>query len=158
MGIRGNMWIQDSQENHVKGDSMIAERQGSIEVLSMNHKITSPVDMKTGKLTGNRTHSPVTILKKIDISTPFLTKACCSGECLKEITVSLYHINQHGREAEYFRYIMNNARIAGIQPIIGGTEDNYAEDKEQLAIIYEKMHWQHIEGNYAYTDSWNERA
>jgi type VI secretion system secreted protein Hcp len=157
MGIRGNMWIKDSQDNHVKGDSMIAGREDSIEVLSMNHKITSPVDMKTGKLTGNRTHSPVTILKKIDISTPFLTKACCSGECLKEIRISLYHVNKNGREVAYFRYTMTNARIAGTQPIIGGTEDNYAEDKEQLAIIYEKMHWQHIEGNYAYTDSWNER-
>lgn len=158
MGVRGNMWITDSQNNDVKGHSRISGREDSIEVLSMNHKITSPIDMKTGKLTGNRTHSPVTVFKKIDMSTPFLTKACCSGECLKEVKISLYHINDHGREEEYFRYTMTNAKVAAIQPIIGGTDDNYAEDKEQVAFIYEKMEWQHIQGNYAYTDSWNERT
>lgn len=97
MGIRGNMWIKDSQNAEVQGKCQIMGRENSIEVMSLNHKITSPTDLKTGKLTGNRTHTPISIIKEIDQSTPFLHKACCSGECLKEVQVALYHINEHGR-------------------------------------------------------------
>ena len=158
MGMRGSMWIKDSQGQPIKGSSKIQGREESIEVFSMHHKISSPTDLKTGKLTGNRTHTPITIVKQIDQSTPFFNKACCSGECLKDITVSLYNISQSGKEEEYFRYTLSNARIMAIQPMIGGTENADMPDREKIAVIYETIEWQHIEGNYAYSDSWNARG
>lgn len=154
MGMRGNMWIVDSQGQRVNGGCNIMDREGSIEVHSMNHKITLPADLKTGQLTGNRTHTPITILKKLDQATPFLNKACCSGECLKEVQIDLWHVNPHGSEECYFTYNLQNVRVIGISPVIGGTEDNYAPDKENVALMYEQITWAHHEGNHQYTDSW----
>lgn len=158
MGIRGNMWIKDSQNEEVHGKCQIVGREKSIEVMNLNHKITSPTDLKTGKLTGNRTHTPISIIKEIDQSTPFLHKACCSGECLKEVIIALYHISEHGREEQYFQYTLSNVRLIAIEPMIGGTEHDSQPDKERIAMIYEKIKWEHLDGNYAYSDSWTERA
>ena len=71
---------------------------------------------------------------------------------------SLYHINKFGYQEPYFKYKLTKARIIAVSPIIGGTENNYAHDKEQVAFIYEDIEWQHVEGNYAYTDSWSKRS
>lgn len=158
MGIRGNMWVKDSQNADVYGKCRIRGREDSIEVLSLGHCITIPTDSKTGKIIGNRSHEPITIIKEIDQSTPFFNKACCTGECLKEVTICLFHINDHGREEKYFQYKLTNARVIGVQPLIGGTEYENKPDRESLAIIYEKIEWQHMEGNYAYSDTWLQRG
>ncbi len=154
MGMRGNMWITDSQGQRVNGSCNIMDREGSIEVHSMNHKITLPADLKTGQLTGNRVHSPVTILKQVDESTPFLNKACCSGECLQEVRIDLWNVSPHGMEQCYFTYQLQNVRIIGVNPVIGGTEDNYTPDKEKIALMYETITWHHHQGNHQYSDSW----
>ena len=114
--------------------------------------------MKTGKLTGNRVHSPVTVLKQVDESTPFLNKACCSGECLQEVRIDLWKVSDYGYEECYFTYLLENVRVIGISPIIGGTENNYAQDREQLAWMYESITWGHHDGNHQYTDTWLVRA
>tara|TARA_Y100000588_G_C13984262_1_gene808626 strand:- start:338 stop:814 length:477 start_codon:yes stop_codon:yes gene_type:complete len=157
MGTRGNMWVKDSQNADIIGKCRIKGREDSIEVLSMGHRITIPADVKTGKLTGNRTHDPMTIIKEIDQSTPFFNKACCSGECLKEVKICLYQIDNHGKEAAYFQYMLSNARVIAVQPLIGGTEQNHSSDKEKIALIYEKINWEHLDGNYSYSDTWAER-
>ena len=158
MGIRGNMWIKDSQNASIDGKCKINGRENSIEVMSFHHKITSPADLKTGKLTGNRTHTPVSVIKEVDQSTPFFNKACCSGECLKEVKVTLYQVSEFGKEEAYFQYTLSNVRVIAVQPIIGGTERNDSPDKESIAMIYEKIKWEHLEGNYSYTDTWIERS
>lgn len=53
---------------------------------------------------------------------------------------------------------MSNVRLIAIEPMIGGTENDSQPDKERIAMIYEKIKWEHLDGNYAYTDSWTERG
>ena len=158
MGIRGNMWITDSHNESVRGSCSIQNRDGSVEVLSMTHKISLPADMKTGKPTGNRVHTPVTVMKLIDEATPFLNKACCTGELLPQVRIDLWHISQHGKEENYFTYQLKNVRVVGVSPVISGTEDNFAEDKENIALMYESITWAHHDGNHEYTDTWLVRA
>jgi len=158
MGIRGNMWVVDSHEKMVEGSCMIFDREGSVEVLSMTHKITIPADLKTGRITGNRIHTPLSIVKHMDQTTPFFNKACCTGERLLEIRIDLYHINQHGSEECYLSYTLKNSRVIGISPLISSTEGSDSQDKEKIALMYESITWTHHEGNHEYTDSWLVRS
>lgn len=158
MGIRGNMWVVDSHEKMIEGSCMIVDREGSIEVHSMTHKITIPADLKTGRINGNRIHSPLSIVKHMDQTTPFFNKACCTGECLSEVRIDLYHISQHGAEECYLSYTLRNARVIGISPLIGGTEGHAVRDKESIALMYESITWTYHEGNHEYTDSWLVRS
>lgn len=158
MGIRGNMWVIDSHGEHVEGSCEILNREKSTEVLSMSHKITIPADLKTGRITGNRVHTPLTVIKHMDKTTPFFNKACCTGECLPEVRIDLYHIDIYGKELCYLSYTLKNSRIIGISPLVGGTEDGQSEDKESIALMYESITWTHHEGNYEYTDNWLVRS
>jgi type VI secretion system secreted protein Hcp len=158
MGIRGNMWVVDSHEKKIEGSCMVFDRKGSIEVLSMSHKISIPADLKTGKITGNRIHSPLSIVKNMDKTTPFFNKACCTGECLREVKIDLYHINPYGSEVCYLSYTLKNSRVIGISPLVSGTEEGFIEDKENIALMYESITWTHHEGNHEYTDSWLVRS
>ena len=66
--------------NAIEGESTIAslERAGTIECASFEHGLTAPV--AAGGRRGRRTHEPVTIIKRIDKSTPLLLKALCNSE------------------------------------------------------------------------------
>jgi type VI secretion system secreted protein Hcp len=87
MGTTANMWLNDSQGNWVKGDSLIHNRIDSIELLSIDHSIHAPFDSETGKNTRLRKHLPFTIMKRIDRATPYLNKACCNGETIQSIEI-----------------------------------------------------------------------
>ena len=155
MGTSANMWLIDSRGNKIIGDSKIASRHESIDIMSIEHGIHSPYDPHTGRNTSPRKHSPFSILKSIDTTTPFFNKACCNGEKIQKVDVLLYRISETGREEVYFKYEVNDVKVVSVIPYIHcsmGTPDS-----EQVSFIYGKIRWTHLEGNFAHEDSWNER-
>ena len=155
MGTTAHLWIEDSQGSWVKGNSQILSREHSIELLSIEHHLHSSFDTDNGQSTSPRKHSPFTIMKKLDQSTPFLNKACCNGERLSKAEILLYRINESGHEEPYFRYLFQNLKVASVTPLIHCSID--AADCERISLIYKTIRWEYIDGNYAHEDDWNQR-
>lgn len=150
-----NMWLTDSQGTKIHGDSSITSREGSIDLISIDHSIHAPFDATTGKNTSPRRHAPFTILKEIDSATPFFNKACCDGEKIKEAMISLFRINEHGQEEEYFRYCFADIKVTSVIPMIHCGLG--VKDTEKVSFVYGTIRWEFLAGNYAHEDDWNKR-
>ena len=157
----GYLWMTDSQGNHIKSTVQVKHREGSAEVHSFHHEIYIPTDEHTGHLSGTRKHTPFTIIKPFCSATPILNKACCSGQNLKEIKLSWYRIDDTGKEQEYLRQTLTNAKVVCIKPIVSDVKDKSREHYghlESVSFRYEKIHWIYLDGNISAEDTWTDRS
>lgn len=106
MAISAYLWLKDDGGADIRGSVDVAGREGSIEILGLNHGVTLPTDNATGKPTSTREHSSYSFDKEIDASSPYLYKAVTSGQKLQSAEVKFYRINDAGQETEYFSAVM----------------------------------------------------
>ena len=59
----------------IKGSVAIAGREGTIEVLEVDHDLHIPTDIHSGKLTGVRVHGPMKVRAAFDAATPYIYKS-----------------------------------------------------------------------------------
>lgn len=64
MAIPAYLWLKDDGGADIKGSVDVQGREGSIEVVALDHDVYIPTDNNTGKLTGTRTHKPLRLPKK----------------------------------------------------------------------------------------------
>lgn len=139
---------------------MLAVRAVSIEIISLNHGVIQPTDKLNGKATSLREHSPYSFDKETDASTPYLYKAVSTGQKLKSAEVKFYHIDDAGREVEYFSTLMEGVKIDSVCPMMLDVKDpDYEKHNhiELVELLYEKITWRYADGNIIHSDSWNDR-
>ncbi|MFD3246671.1 Hcp family type VI secretion system effector [Rahnella aquatilis] len=151
------IWLVDENGSPIVGDSLVSGRLGAIELKSVNHNVSIPTDQHTGRLTGTRVHSPISLQKEFDKATPILYRALCQGVTLQSATIKMYQITETGTEAEYFNIILDNVKIVAITPNLypGGQTGTHFEN---ILLRYETITWKYCDGNIIYKDTWNNRA
>ncbi|WP_060510918.1 Hcp family type VI secretion system effector [Pseudomonas sp. NBRC 111124] len=160
MAIPIYLWLKDDGGSEIKGSVNVNGREGSVEVLAKDHKIYTPTDNNTGKLTGTRVHTPFVFVKEVDASSPYLNKAVTTGQTLKEALFKFYNINDAGQEVEYYSIKLENVRVVEVTPKMHDVKDSEKEKHnhlESVALRYETITWKYNEGNIIHSDSWNER-
>lgn len=153
------MWLTDSQKQPIMGGTRVVGRDGSIEILEFDHQIRMPTDSDTGALTGTRKHEALRFTKEMDNSSPYLYKACCEGQTLRQVKVSWYRINEDGREVEYFRHQLEGVKVTSVRPRMFNIKDSAKErypHLEEIQFRYAKITWTFIDGNITASDAWNE--
>ena len=151
------LWLTDTNGSPITGSSLVTGRIGAIELKAVTHHLSIPVDGNTGRLTGTRVHTPITVQKDFDKTTPLLYKALSENQTLKSATIKMYQILDAGVESEYFNIILENVKVTGITPNLfpdSGTGTHSAT----IQFRYEAITWKHCDGNIIYKDSWNHRA
>ncbi len=68
MAIPAYLWLKDDGGADIKGSVDVHNREGSIEVVALEHSLHIPTDNNTGKLTGTRVHAPLVFTKEMDAS------------------------------------------------------------------------------------------
>jgi len=157
MSIPAYLWLTDENGSPIVGGSLVAGREGAIELQSVTHNIWIPTDGNTGRLTGTRVHAPITVQKEFDQTTPLLYRALSQGRILQSATLKMYHILDAGLEGEYFNVILEKVKLVAITPHLfpSGMTSTHLEE---IQMRYEAITWKHCNGNIIYTDSWNERC
>lgn len=161
MPIPAHLFLKDDGGAIIRGSSDVKDREGSIEVLSFGHGLQIPTDGNTGKLTGTRIHSPLTIEKEFDSSSPYLYKAVATGQTLKSAEIKWYRINDAGQEVEYFNMLLEGVKVVGVTPVMHNVKNPSMEKhnhNESVELRYEKITWKHCDGNIQFTDGWNMRV
>lgn len=156
MSTPAHLWLVDENGSPIVGSCLMPTRLGSVELRSVNHNVTIPVDPHMGKLTGTRVHSPIYIQKEFDKTTPTLFRALCEGRTLQSATIKMYRILDAGIESEYFNIFLENVKITTISPSLlpNGMSSTHMEN---IALRYESITWRYTDGNILFKDSWNER-
>ena len=86
------LWLTDTNGSPITGSSLVTGRIGAIELKAVTHHLSIPVDGNTGRLTGTRVHTPITVQKDFDKTTPLLYKALSENQTLKSATIKMYQI------------------------------------------------------------------
>lgn len=160
MAIPVYLWLKDDGGNPIKGAVNVQGREGSIEVQAQEHSLYIRTDDNTGKLAGNRVHTPFVFIKEIDSSSPYLYKAVTTGQTLKSAEFKWYRIDDAGQEVEYFNTLMEKVKVVKVAPKMHNIKDP-SKDKynhlEEIELRYEKIIWTYKDGNIIHSDAWAER-
>jgi len=160
MAIPVYLWICEEDGKLLKGSVDVNGREGSIELVGMQHDIFIPTDDMTGTTTGTRQHEAYTFEKEIDASSPLLYRALTTGKTLKSARFKYYRINNNGQEEEYFNVHLEKVKACHIVPIMYDTKAPDFEKQghiEHVGLRYEKITWCYVDGNIQHSDSWKER-
>lgn len=160
MAIPAYLWLKDDGGALVNGSVDVQGRDGSIEVVSFGHSMYLPTDGHTGKITGNRIHSPMRLEKDFDRSSPFLYRAVAEGQKLHSAEIKWYQINHAGQEVEYFNMLLEGVHIVSIAPFMQNYRTSGAQFQnhmESVELRYEKITWKYCDGNLTFNDSWDKR-
>ena len=157
MSVPAHLWLDDENGSPIVGSCQMPLRLGSIELKSFAHHITIPVDPAWGKLTCTRVHSPITIVKEFDQTTPVLYRAICEGRILKNGTTKMYRIVESGSEVEYFNIMLEGIKLTTVSPYLApnGLSSTHLET---LELRYQAITWKYTDGNIIYGDEWNNFA
>lgn len=161
MPIPAYLWLKDDGGSDVKGSVTVAGREGSIEVIGFSHGLNLPVDRSTGAITGTRSHSPMSIEKEFDSSSPYLYQAVATGQRLQSAELKWYRINDSGREEVYFIMLLEGVKLSGIHPGMANArldQTSRLNHTESIALMYERITWHYLDGNLRFTDDWNQRS
>ncbi|MHC6225417.1 Hcp family type VI secretion system effector [Pseudomonas sp. X10] len=160
MAIPVYLWLKNDGDSPINGSVNVKDREGSIEVVALDHGLNIPTDNSTGKLTGTRVHAPYLITKEIDASTPYLYKAVTTGQTLKSAEFKFYKIDDAGQEVEYFNTKLENVKVVKVSALMHDIKDPAKEKHnhlEEVELRYEKITWGYTDGNIIHADSWDER-
>lgn len=141
MSLPAHVEIVGSSQGKIEGSCDMKNREGTIFVTHIRHKVEVPTDGRDGK----RIHSPYRITKKIDISTPKLNQALVTSEILDSVIVKWYRIDPEGHEEHYFTHKLENAIVRSIE--------NEMEE-ETVAFSYERITWIWEIPGLESSDSW----
>lgn len=160
MGIPIYLWIKDDGGADIQGCVDVKNREGSIEVISMNHDVSIATDDNSGTIMGRRIHEAFGFQKEIDSSSVFFYQALTTGKRLKSAEFKYYRINDAGQEVEYMNTTLENVTVVTLMPIMYDVKDLSYKNKghiEYIELHYEKIIWKYLDANIIYSDSWDER-
>lgn len=163
MALSSYLKIRGQAQGEFKGGSIQKGREGWIIVSAYNHEMLTPRDPINGLPTGRRIHTPLSILKEIDPSTPAFFNAMINDEMLTSVELKNFSPNKlgtaggQGVETLTYSIILTNAKIMNIRSAMLNNNDpdlmRY-ERTEEISFSYEKIKFQWHLGNKTAEDTW----
>jgi type VI secretion system secreted protein Hcp len=135
------------------GDHGLNGDATQIPVFSFLQEVTVPFDTASGLGTGKRQHSPLTITKSIDRSSPQFFAAAVTNEVLSSVSCTLYR-NERGTGA-YFRIVLTRAVIVDLKDMGDGAGgDERGSDRERISLSYQKIEMMDLDSGTVAIDDW----
>lgn len=159
MAMNIHVWVRGATVGEVRGDSTVTSmgREGSIEAFKLEYMVKTHIEA-SGMATGERSHGPVTITKRIDQSSPILHQALCNNEEL-EVTIKFYRPNPigDGTTEHFYTIRLRQGRISSIRTISPSTVDQITESlpaMEEVSFVFGRITWIYESGGIEFEDEW----
>lgn len=138
-----------------QGDPVTHGTSTQIAVYALTQELKVPFDAATGQSTGKRQHSPITIVKELDASSPLFFNAAATNETLKSVTCTLYRITNFGQIRPYYKIALTNATVVEIRDSGDGINGAAQRDeRERISFSYQKITMTDIDSNTTANDDW----
>ena len=146
----------------IKGESFDSKHAGEIDIVSYNWSVIQPVTSDTGMSTGKRQHGKFIFLMRSQSSTPRLLSAACTGEFLKDVTLTCRKAG--GKQQEYMVWKLTNAFVASVKT--GCLLPNDITPYDEVSMVFQKIELdykpQNADGSLGagimFMDDWNVRV
>ena len=142
--------------NGIQGANMKGGREGSSQVVQVNHRVDIPTDTQRGIPMSERRHGKVQLIVEADTAIPSLYQAVCRGEVLDELELKWYRITDDGLQEHYFSHVLSDVRVASVEMQLPDTQNPEFDEtghRVALELNYEKILWKHMEG-FEFEDAW----
>ncbi len=145
-----------AKQGKFQGDHGLNGDATQIPVSAFMEELTVPYDSSSGLSTGKRQHSPFTITKSIDRSSPLFFAAAATSESLSTVTCTLYRDSERGgASAAFFRIILTRAIIVDIKDMgDGASGDARGDDRERISFAYQKIELLDLDSSAIAVDDW----
>src|SRR5208282_4992002 len=128
----------------------------AIPVLAFMQEVSVPYDAASGLGSGKRTHSPITIVKLLDGSSPQFFEAAVTNEILRSVTCTFYRDSGQSAAHAYFKITLTNAAIVDIKDAGNGVNGAaFGDDRESIQLTYQKIDVEDLDANTNATDDWS---
>lgn len=127
-----------------------------IMVFAARYRVSKPVDLQTGQVTGLRQHKPVTFTKYVDRCSPLLWEALCNGEQL-QIEMKLWRTAMTGVQEHYYTIKWSECVLvdgAGVLPDVLLPDTRQYADMEEWQYTYKRVTWEHLSAGVSGSDAW----
>jgi len=159
MAMNVHVWVRGQNVGEVRGDSTVTsmDREGSIEAFKFEHMVRVSVQA-SGEATGERSHGPITITKRIDRSSPILHQALSNNEVLA-VTIRFYRPNPagDGTTEQFYTIVLEYAHISSIKTISPSTVDESTGSlpaMEEVSFVFGGITWIYESGGIEFQDQW----
>ena len=164
MALNAYLTLKGQRQGSIKGGVIQKGREGTIAVHAFNHSLTSPRDPASGQATGKRQHSPITITKPIDQSTPLLFNALVQNETLTTFELRFFAPNKmgtaggSGAEMNHYTIRLTNATVVSIHNTMPNNlfaDMASVPQTEEVSFTYQKIEMVWVPGGVTAMDDWN---
>jgi type VI secretion system secreted protein Hcp len=157
VALNAYLKLRGEKQGVILGSVTEAGRAGSIEVVAVEHVLSSPRDPASGVAAGKRRHSEILVTKELDRSTPRLYAALVSNENIVEWELQFWRPGSGGQEEQHYTVLLSNAAITAIEFRLPDTREPdllTRESYEVVSFAYQKIRWTWNDGGITAEDFW----
>ena len=143
----------------IEGSCQVKGREGTVEVLSFDHIVEVPVDVKDATATGTRRHGAVSLIANIDKATTGLIESTCTSKAIATVTIDFYTIGDDGKQKKYYTIKLEGSRCTSAHMWFPNVDDAPTKSYKHMMtyeLRYEKITWTFLDGNLEFSDAWKE--
>ena len=138
-----------------QGDPATRGTNTQIAVYALTQELRIPFDATSGQRSGQRQHSPVTIVKELDKSSPLFFNAAATNETLKSVTCTLYRTALGSMTRAYYKIALTDASVVEIKDSGDGVNGTaQGDERERISFTYQKIELTDLDSNTTATDDW----
>jgi type VI secretion system secreted protein Hcp len=148
----------------IKGDSTQESlgRKDSIECISYQHGVSNVTDEATKSATGRRQHTPITIRKRIDKSSPLLMKALTENKKV-EGAFKFYRpsVGGDGTTEQFYTVEIKEGHVSSVTQVSPDTlaAASAAEPPhEEVSFVFKTITWTVTKGGASHQDEWGKQG
>jgi type VI secretion system secreted protein Hcp len=147
--------VVGARQGTFQGDPVARGNATQIAVYALTQELKVPFDAASGQSTGKRQHSPLTIVKELDKSSPQFFTAAATNEVLKSVTCTLYRNSGNGQTRAYFKIALTNATIVELKDSGDGVNGAaQGDERERISFSYQKIELTDFDSNITAVDDW----
>jgi type VI secretion system secreted protein Hcp len=127
----------------IKGECILTDYTGQIELLSFSHGIAQQItsdQSNTKRTSGKPHHQDFTVTKYVDLASTQLIDHCNQAKPLAKVIVVVGQ-NDNGKVIQFFKYTFTNALISSVSVGGGGG----GKPQETVTFNYTTMQWDYIQ-------------
>lgn len=141
----------------IEGSSEVQGREGSVEIIEMDHLVDIPVDPRDASATGARQHHGMKLVANIDKATSQLMQCVCTSKEVPTVKIEFYRLDKDGNQVLYYTITMNNVRVISARtwfPNTNEPKNGPFKDMMDYELRYDKIEWNYADGNLSFADEW----
>jgi type VI secretion system secreted protein Hcp len=146
-----------AKQGKFHGDHGLNGDPTQIPAFALTQEVTVPLDTATGGVSGKRQHTPLTIIKPLDRSSPQFFAAAVTNETLSSVTCMLYRDVERGAQpSAYFKFVLTGATIVDVKDAGDGANggDERGSERERISFAYRKIEVTDLDSGTTAIDDW----